>query len=239
MYHYLSAPPPGADAIRRDLSVPPERFEEHLRYLREAGYESVSLHDLSLALQIGHPLPEKPIVITFDDGYRDAYTQAFPLLLRHGFRATFFLVTGFIDQERPEHLTWLQVITMTAAGMEMEAHGHTHPDLRNRSVDYLVWQLLGARQAIEARTLKPVRFFCYPSGKYDDLVIKVLHSAHYWGAVTLNEGVTQRSDRMFELERVRIHGYYGAEELAKVLECYMKATDEHPVCEATLQPLGE
>jgi peptidoglycan/xylan/chitin deacetylase (PgdA/CDA1 family) len=223
MYHYLSAPPPDADALRRGLSVSPEQFEEHLRYLKQAGYETISLHDLALALQIGHPLPERPIIITFDDGYRDNYEQAFPLLMAYGFTATFFLITGFIDAGKEAYVTWDQVIEMHEAGMEMEAHGHTHPDLRGRDVDYLVWQVLGAKEAIEARTGVPVRFFSYPAGKYDELVIRVLHSAHYWGAVTVNPGVEHTSDRMFELSRVRVPGGLTAAGLAATLDAYMNA----------------
>lgn len=218
MYHYLSTPPQGADAVRLDLSVPPERFEAHLRALRDEGYTSISLHDLALALQIGYPLPENPLIITFDDGYRDNYTNALPLLCRYGFTATFFLITSLIDDERPEYVTWDQVVEMDAAGMEMQAHGYTHVDLRGRDVDYLIWQMLGAKEAIEARTHKPVRFFCYPSGKYDDLAMEVLHSAHYWGALTVNEGAEHPSDRMFQLERIRVHGHYDAEDLLAVIE---------------------
>lgn len=220
MYHYVSTPPDGADAIRRDLSVAPARFEAHLAYLRDEGYTSISLHDLALALQIGYPLPTKSIVLTFDDGYLDNYTNAFPLLQKHGFQGTFFLVTGFIDEGHPAYVTWDQVTEMHQAGMEMQAHGYTHPDLRDRTVDYLVWQVLGAKQAIEARTHEPVRFFCYPSGRYDELVIKVLHSAHYWGAVTLTSGIEQRSDSMFELRRIRVRGDDTAETLASKLAWY-------------------
>jgi len=226
MYHYISTPPEGADAIRRDLSVPPERFEAQLAYLRDRGYTSISLHDLALALQIGYPLPEKPIVLTFDDGYRDSYTHAFPLLLEYGFQGAFFLITGFIDDELPAYVTWDQVIQMHEAGMEMQAHGHTHPDLRGRTVDYVVWQVLGAKEAIEARTHEPVRFFCYPSGKYDQRTIRVLHSAHYWGAVTLTIGVEQRSDGMFELQRIRMHGDDTVTDLASSLSWFASPAEE-------------
>ncbi|HHX43461.1 MAG TPA: polysaccharide deacetylase family protein [Chloroflexi bacterium] len=223
MYHYLSAPPPGADSIRRELSVAPEQFAEHLHYLREAGYETITLHDLSLALQIGHPLPERPIIITFDDGYRDNYEHAFPLLKAYGFTATFFLITGHLDEGHEAYMTWDQVIEMHAAGMDMEAHGHTHVVLSGRDVDYLVWQMLGAKEAIEARTGEPVRFFCYPSGKYDDLAIRVLHSAHYWGAVTVHLGVEHSSDAMFTLARLRVPGGCSAARLAAMLDAHMNA----------------
>jgi peptidoglycan/xylan/chitin deacetylase (PgdA/CDA1 family) len=218
MYHYVSSAPEGADTVRRDLSVTPDQFEEHLLFLQQAGYTSISLHDLALALQTGYRLPEKPLVITLDDGYRDNYEVAFPLLQRYDFTATFFLLTSVIDQEHPGYVSWEQVIEMGAAGMEMGAHGYTHVDMRERTVDYLVWQMLGSKEAIEARIGEPVRFFCYPSGKYDEQAMRVLHSADYWGAVTVELGDTQRSDGMFELPRVRVHGRYTALDLANVLD---------------------
>lgn len=227
MYHYVSAPPPDADAVRRDLSVSPAQFEEQLRYLRDAGYVSISLRELTLALQTGQPLPEKPIIFTFDDGYRDAYDNAFPLLRRYGFTGTFFVITSLADVGHPDYLTWEQVLEMDAAGMAIEAHGYSHMDLRRRSVDYLVWQVLGAKEAIEARTGKPVRFFCYPSGKYDARVMQVLHSADYWGAVTLIEGVRQQSEHMFELQRIRVRGWYDVATLAREMEYLFRLAEKN------------
>ena len=81
---------PGADALRRDLSVTPKSFKKQLAYLQQEGYESITLNDLALYLTIGKPLPAKPIILTFDDGYADAYTRAFPLLQRFGFTGHLF-----------------------------------------------------------------------------------------------------------------------------------------------------
>ena len=220
MYHYISTPPADADAIRLDLSVPPERFEQHLQYLRAQGYTSIALRDLILALQSGHPLPEKAIVLTFDDGYRDNYLHAFPLLLKYGFKGTFFIITAYIDEQRPQYVSWEQVVAMHRAGMEIGSHAYTHVDLRNRSADYLVWQMLGSKEAIEARIGEPVRFFCYPAGKYDDLAIEVAHSANYWGAVTVEGGIEHTSDALFELKRVRIHGDDEVSRLDAVLRAW-------------------
>jgi len=228
MYHYISVPPSDADAVRLDLSAPPARFEEHLRYLREAGYVSITLRDLALALQTGYPLPQKPVIITLDDGYRDAFTSAFPLLKQYGFTATFFILTGLVDEAHPEYLTWEQVIEMDAAGMDIEAHGYTHVDLRGKSADYLIWQILGAKEAIEARTHKAVRFFCYPAGGHDEQVARILHSAHYWGAVTSVYGVQQCSEHMFELQRIRVRGTYDAEGLGRVIDLAMASEGEEP-----------
>jgi peptidoglycan/xylan/chitin deacetylase (PgdA/CDA1 family) len=228
MYHYVSAPPADADAIRHDLSVTPEQFEEHLQLLVAEGYSATTLHDLALALQIGYPLPPKPIILTFDDGYRDHYTEAFPLLVRYGLRGTFFIITSMADQEQPAYVTWEQVSAMHAAGMEIGSHAYTHADLRWRSVDFLVWQMEGSKEAIEQRIAEPVRFFCYPSGKYDDQAIAVLHSANYWGAVTVEQGGAQSSERMFELQRIRIHERTDVAALAQALAALEQSGEGTP-----------
>jgi peptidoglycan/xylan/chitin deacetylase (PgdA/CDA1 family) len=206
MYHRIEDPPPGADAYRRDLSVSPAKFQAQLRYLAQQGYRAITLNDLALHLTVSKPLPPNPIILTFDDGYADAYTAAFPLLQEHGFVGTFFLVTSYLDHRNPDFLSWAQVEEMHAAGMRFEPHSYDHPDLRNRGFQYLVFQTLGPKQAIEARTGEPCRFFAYPSGRYDQFVIDVLHSAGYWGAVLTAQGATHGTDDLFLLRRVRVSG---------------------------------
>lgn len=222
MYHYISEPPPDADEIRKGLSIPPATFEAHLQYLKNNGYRTISLHQLLLHLTRGEPLPEKPIILTFDDGYRDSFENAFPLLQKYGFTGTFFLITNFIDEGRPAYLTWDQVKQMAAAGNEIGAHSRDHPDLRGKDTDFLVWQILGSKEAIQNGAGLTPRFFSYPSGKYDENVIAILASAHYWGAVTVKQGVHQSSDTPFELQRIRVHGYYGVGELDWVLNYYLQ-----------------
>jgi peptidoglycan/xylan/chitin deacetylase (PgdA/CDA1 family) len=194
MYHHIEQASPQADAVRRDLSVGPIKFEEQLRYLRNEGYESITLNDLALHLTTGYPLPPKPIILTFDDGYADAYTHAFPILKRLGFTGTFFLMSAPIDAGNPDFLSWDQVQEMHAAGMRFEAHSYNHPDLRNRGFQFLVFQVLAPKEAIEARTGEKVRFYAYPSGRYDSFVMDVLRSAHYWGAVPINQGAIHATD---------------------------------------------
>ena len=103
-------------------------------------------------------------------------------------------------------MSWDNVVEMHAAGMEFGAHSYNHADLRKQSVDYLIWQILGPREAIEERIKEPVRFFSYPSGAYDDEVVAVLRSAHYWGAVTVHQGVLHSSDHPSDLQRIRVRG---------------------------------
>jgi peptidoglycan/xylan/chitin deacetylase (PgdA/CDA1 family) len=206
MYHRIEEPPPGADVYRQDLSVTPANFRAQLRYLQQEGYEAITLNDLALHLTVGEPLPRKPVIFTFDDGYADAYTHAFPLLQRFGFVGTFFLVTAPIDAQNPDFLSWDEVEKMHAAGMRFEPHSYDHPDMRNRGFDFVVFQVLAPKEAIEARTGETCRFFAYPSGRYDQFVIDVLRSAHYWGAVLTAQGATHMGDDMFTLKRIRVHG---------------------------------
>jgi peptidoglycan/xylan/chitin deacetylase (PgdA/CDA1 family) len=206
MYHRIDEPGPGADAYRQDLSVTPKNFKKQLAYLRQEGYESITLNDLALHLTVGKPLPPKPIVLTFDDGYADAYTRAFPRLQRFGFTGTFFLVSAPIEAQNPDFLSWAQVEEMHAAGMKFEPHSYDHPDMRNRGFDFVVYQVLAPKEAIEARTGETCRFFAYPSGRYDQYVIDVLRSAGYWGGVLTEQGATHALDDLFTLRRVRVRG---------------------------------
>lgn len=208
MYHHVAAAGPDADAIRRDLSVSPANFEAQLRYLIARGYQPTTLKALMMHLQVGEPLPSKPVILTFDDGFKDQYTNAYPVLKRYGFVGSFFIITRFADEGREEHMSWTEIESLHANGMEIGSHSYTHPSLRGKSFDYIVWQVLGSKEAIEARTHEPVRFLSYPSGQYDQGVVDVLRSAGYWGAVTVEAGSLQSSQRPFEFKRIRVRGAY-------------------------------
>jgi peptidoglycan/xylan/chitin deacetylase (PgdA/CDA1 family) len=217
MYHYLSVPPSDANIYRQDLSVTPALFAAHLDGMRSAGYTTISLYQLLDHLQVGAPLPEKPVIITFDDGYRDNYENGFPLLQERGMVATFFVVTDFVDEQRPPYMTWDMLREMHAAGMSIESHGRNHASLKNRDVDYLVWQALGSLETIEFELGVRPRFAAYPAGEFDQLTIELFQSANYWAAVTTIQGSTHSNDKLFELRRVRMRGSTTVDELLRLL----------------------
>jgi len=206
MYHYVSDIPPGADRLRRDLTVTPDKFRAQLQYLADAGYHPITLTDVHLYLTQGYPLPDKPVVLTFDDGYRDAYEVVFPMLLDYGFPGTFFVLATPMHQESTDYITWAQAKEMSDAGMAIEGHGRDHVDLRGRSNDFLVYQILGIQEAIHYHTGRLPRFFAYPSGQYDASTIAVLESAGYWGAVTTEWGSEHTLESRFEMPRLRVRG---------------------------------
>ncbi|MCL4238995.1 MAG: polysaccharide deacetylase family protein [Anaerolineae bacterium] len=207
MYHYISAPPPNADRYRLDLSVTPAQFAAQLAWLRGNGYTTVTLGDLTDALVGGAPLPARPVILTFDDGYADAYTQAFPLLREAGMVGTFFVVTEWLDNRQAGYLTWDQAREMAAAGMAIESHSRSHPDLTDGcDYDCRVYQVLGSAETIAAEIGVRPRFFCYPGGRYDAAIFAVLEGAGMVGAVTTHGGTLHVSERPLELLRVRVRG---------------------------------
>jgi len=218
MYHYLSTPPPGADIYRRDLSVSPELFAAHLDRMQAEGYSTISLYDLVAHLLQGIPLPAKPVILTFDDGYRDNYENAYPLLHERQMTATFFVVIDFINRERPEYLTWDMVREMYGGGMSIEVHGVDHTTLRNRNRADLEFQALRSYETIQDRIGVRPRFLSYPAGEYDAATIEIFRNATYWAGLTTIQGATHSSDNLFELRRVRIRNTTTPDELVRLLE---------------------
>lgn len=204
MYHYLSVPPASADIYRTDLSVDPAQFRQQLAHLHENGFTTIDLYDLTLALSNQRELPPKPVLLTFDDGYRDNYENAFPLLQEFGMKATFFIVTDVIEEGRPDYLTWKMVTEMSHAGMSMEMHTRTHPDLTLSEHDDQWEEIKGSQELILARTGHYPRFLAYPSGKYDEGVISVLREGDLWGAVTTKWGAVHTYRLRYELKRMRM-----------------------------------
>ncbi len=206
MYHYISAPPDPGDRLRVDLSVLPENFDAQMRWLAENNYRTITLTDLYTHLAVGAPLPENPIILTFDDGYVDHYENAFPILQKYGFTGAFFVLAGPADVASPRYLTWEMIAEMSAAGQDMQVHGRAHVDLRRRSGEFLFFQIVGARQAIEAHTGRPAPFFSYPAGQYDADVLHFLSERDFWMAVTTKYGRDHNLDSALELSRIRIRG---------------------------------
>jgi peptidoglycan/xylan/chitin deacetylase (PgdA/CDA1 family) len=204
MYHYISSPPDDADAYRRDLSTPPDAFRAQMEYLFYQGYSAIALDDLDRALLTGMPLPAKPIILTFDDGYVDQYSHAFPILREFGFSGTFFIITARADAGDPAYLSWSQIAEMAAAGMHMASHTKDHPDLRGRDYDFLVYQILGSLESLAAYTGRMPDAFAYPAGQYDDAVLAVLETTPVRRAVTTQPGMLHTTDNRLELARLRI-----------------------------------
>ncbi|MBC7260053.1 MAG: polysaccharide deacetylase family protein [Chloroflexi bacterium] len=202
MYHHIADLPDDANSDQRDYAVSPARFEEQLRYLKAQSYESVSLYAVIRYMEGVDSLPARAVVITFDDGYRDNAVVAFPLLVKYGFTATFFINTQPIDDEYPGYMTWAQVEQLSRAGMDVESHSYSHPMLTRLSDEDLLREIRKAGDAIERHTGKHPRLFSYPYGTYNRQVVDALRAEGYLGAVTLRSGTARTSPSVFDLARV-------------------------------------
>jgi peptidoglycan/xylan/chitin deacetylase (PgdA/CDA1 family) len=205
MYHYVN--PHGgqsADPFARDLTVSPALFESQLRYLNRAGFRSVGIADLASYLQGHGAMPPKPVILTFDDGYGDHFKHAFPLLKRHGFSGTFFIITGLVGHGG--YLTWSHLREMADAGMEVGSHTVSHPDLAHLDARAQERELAESREALETELGRSARVLSYPSGAYDPQVAAAASRAGYVAAVTTKHGVTHERSKLMELPRVRIRG---------------------------------
>lgn len=202
IYHHVQPLKPSDDAIERGLTVLPGQFVAQLRYLHAAHYHVVTAAQLVSFLSAGTTLPAKPIVLTFDDGYKDVYRGVYEPLLRAHLRATFFIVPSFLGT--PRYLNWQQVQTMARHGMDMEAHTMTHPDLTRIGPRSVRWQLTESRRELQGRLRHPVRLFAYPYGTYSPSVVAAVAAAGYVAAFTTQEGWVASSSRAFIEPRVYV-----------------------------------
>jgi peptidoglycan/xylan/chitin deacetylase (PgdA/CDA1 family) len=216
-YHYVEELPADADPVREGLTVTPAEFSAQLQYLADQGYHAITAESLFLHLVQAEPLPDNPVILTFDDGYRDAYEVVFPLLEAHGFVGTFFIFTDAVDEGGPAYLTWPMVQEMSWAGMDFQSHGRQHIATAGLPEDLLLDEVQGSKVTIESHLGKPVRFFCYPYGAYDDNAVAALGSSGYLGAFTTAYGQWHTRDNLYRLQRVRMGPGVGPEELAHLL----------------------
>jgi peptidoglycan/xylan/chitin deacetylase (PgdA/CDA1 family) len=198
MYHVIADPPPGA--AWPALYVRPAELSAQMDWLARHSYQAVTLSAVWNNWRRGSRLPKRPVVITFDDGYRSVRSAALPILRRHGWPAVLNLKLGNLE---PGSFTDVDVRALIAAGWEIGAHTFTHPDLRGLDAAALRREVGGSRAEIQRRFGVRVRFFCYPAGRYDARVIAAVRRAGFVGATTTSEGLAT-VDRPFELKRIRV-----------------------------------
>ncbi|MBV8883312.1 MAG: polysaccharide deacetylase family protein [Chroococcidiopsidaceae cyanobacterium CP_BM_RX_35] len=172
------------------FDVTPQEFEQQLRLLRERDVTLISLDQLVTHLRTGLPLPGKPVLLTFDDGYESAYKYVFPLLKQYGYPAVFSIYTLNVGKNTGrDHVTWTQLREMVASPLvTIAAHSVTHPmDLRALPTSQLQLEVMESKRILEAQLGIPIHYFTYPSGKYDERVTDLLRQAGYKAALTMND----------------------------------------------------
>lgn len=205
MYHYIRVNPNPSDKVGFNLSVTPDNFNAQMDYLATRGYHTISLDELGAGLLSGVPLPDKPIVITLDDSYKDAYTAAYPILKSHGMRAVSFVITGFVGG--PNYLTWDMINEMKGSGVfTFESHTVNHIALSYASSNRIRQELTDSKNALQTHLGYPVNWIAYPYGNVNANVATITQQIGYIGAFGTNRGTYESPNNMFTLPRVRIGG---------------------------------
>lgn len=194
MYHSIS------DEKNNDAVVSRERFAEQMAYLFDQKFTPISMEQLYAYVSKGQPLPPKPVVITFDDGYLDTYEIAMPILQRYKFKSVVFIPPTDVAQR----LTWKQIQEMKSSGMEIASHSLTHRDMETLSPVQQAEEIQKAQEILDRILNQNTRYFCYPYGGYNSDTIRLLKEKGYLLAVTMNPGWAKQGDDPLTLRRIWI-----------------------------------
>lgn len=206
MYHSID---------RNDVffTVRPAAFAKQMRYLRDNHYRIVSLPDLVDMLSTQTPLPDRAVVLTFDDGYADNYQHAWPILKKCGFPATIFLLPRLAGSRLENSqgsalplMNWPQIKEMHQSGLiDFEPHGLTHFKLIHCSPRQVEREMGESRRMIETILSKKCALFSYPKGRYNQGVIALLKQQRFKGAVTVIKGRVHSGDNLYTLKRCSVN----------------------------------
>ncbi len=208
MYHNIGLPP--KNAVLRSLYVTPRMFKFQMCYLKTAGFEVVPLTDLASLACKGYSA-KRLVSLTFDDGYRDFYENAFPVLKSYGFPSTVFVVSDLVGKENiwdsadgratEKLLSWKEISRLSREGVTFGSHTRSHPFLSRLSPLEVKDEVAGSKSFLEEKLQTPAESFCYPYGDYNDRIIAQVRNAGYKAAVTTKRGLVHGGDNPFELRR--------------------------------------
>ncbi|MFF3583745.1 polysaccharide deacetylase family protein [Streptomyces mirabilis] len=221
MYHSIAAAPNDAT---RELSVGPEAFAEQMALLGDQGFTPVDTAALAARWRSGKPLPERPVLITFDDGYEGVHRHGLPVLAKHGFAATLFVSTGWIKGTYDTGggldamLSWAQVRELAAEQVEIGGHSHTHPQLDQLSDDALRFEVLRCKEIIADELGSRPASFAYPYGYSSRRVRQVVRETGFAQSLAVGNGLARRRQGPYALQRVTVRRSTGIEEFERLVE---------------------
>ena len=216
-YHRIeSLDESGVPDVRRRRTVSPADFAAQMEWLHRHGFRAITHLQALEALELGVPLPPKPILLTFDDGYRDVLDHAAPVLARLRMPATAYVITGLISGPDPSFLTWKDLLALERQGIDIGSHTVTHRNLTLLSDTEASAELRRSRRDLERHLGHAVPWLAYPHGAADTRIVQLARRAGYELAVTTQPGRIQSSSALLELRRVEVLGTSGVAGVASL-----------------------
>ncbi len=210
MYHYVEYVKDEKDTTRIALNTYPHVLASQIETLKEANYTFLTIKQAVKLLNGQGVLPLNPVVLTFDDGYRDFYTDAYPILKKYNVAATQYVVSGFFND--PNYMTDEMVREIATDGLvEIAAHSETHPWLADKDNDFLNKEVLESKKKLEKIIGAEIVSFAYPYGSFDLKAIQLAKKAGYTSAVSTVPGIMHNQDSKYFLYRLRAGKRVGEE----------------------------
>jgi len=202
----------GRVAHIQDRQVTVSRFREQMQFLLEQGYEPLTVEEFFACREGRRETPEKAVLITFDDGFDNHFTNGYKVLAELGLKGSFFVVgdrigqAGFLNKE--------QLIEMADTGMEIGSHGHTHTFLAYLSPEEVMWELTESKTVLEKAIGRRVANFAFPGGHYKHWMFRLMEKAGYRGACSCHYGWNDKKTHRYLIKRIDIRNRMGIEEFA-------------------------
>jgi len=216
MYHYVEYNQNKEDFKRDQLNIEPHIFEQQIQTLINNNYEFITANELATIIESTKPNPKNYVVLTFDDGYRDFYTDVLPILKKYNAKATIYLVYNFLDN--PNYLyTWQVNEIIDSKLVEIGSHTLNHTYLKGMTEEIIVNEINGSKFELENAFNIKINSFAYPYGAYNELTAKLVELAGYTNAVTTDLGIISNTNNKFVLKRIR-PGYSTEQGLINYLE---------------------
>ena len=217
MYHSISETNEDGIYPYFRTNTSPAIFAGHMRFLSENNYNVIPLNTIKTKLKSEENIDNKYVSITFDDGYRDFYIHAFPILREYGFSATVFLPTGFIDnreislKESKEHLSWNEIQELDGKGISFGSHTVNHPQLKFLNREAIEYEIRQSKETIEDKLNKSVDSFSYPFAfpeedrKFTGCLRRMLRKHNYKCGVSTRIGTTSKKDDIYFSRRIPVN----------------------------------
>jgi len=194
------------ESADNEVTITPNMLRTQLKYIKDEGYKALTINELKDYILNNSPIPNKSIVITFDDGYMDNYSCAFPILKDLNMIATIFCITSELDGSY--YLSKDAIVEMSNYGIDIQSHTVNHPKLDKITYDEQLIELINSKKTLESITGKKVDSIAYPFGNFNDDSIRAAKDAGYTLGFTTKRGLSDRGDNPLKLDRIYISSKY-------------------------------